>query len=274
MDSISIINQPLALDLHAGKGQGFTEQYSVGGTVVSPGTRGYGMGVAGDSVPYAISNDSVITLVLLGCFIFTFVSTARSLRFAKREAKRFFAFRREDATLSETSGRLKRQVVMILIGILLLSLSSYMYAADTISPSFLVRNHYVLIAMLFGSFAAYFVFCWLAAMIVNAIFFGSKKNLQWLQAKLFLTAAWSTLLLPVVLLQVYFDFTAEKVLFCFVFILILNKLLTFYKCWSIFFRQNGGLLQTFLYFCALEMAPLFAFGGIWMSMMDNLKINF
>ncbi|MDE6689035.1 MAG: DUF4271 domain-containing protein, partial [Prevotella sp.] len=79
---------------------------------------------------------------------------------------------------------------------------------------------------------------------------------------------------PLVLLLVYFNFDAEKALFCFVVILILNKLLTFYKCWSIFFRQNGGILQTFLYFCALEITPLLAFAGAWLAMTDFLKVNF
>lgn len=241
---------------------------------IPPGVRGYDMGIAGDTVPYAISNDNVIPIVLLGCFVFAFIATARSQHFIRKEVKSFFIFNRNNEVVSETSGELRHQIVMVLIGILLLSLSSYMYAVDAISPSYLVRNHYVLIGMLFGLFSAYFVFCWLSMAIVNTIFFGSKKNIQWMQVKLFLTAAESALLLPIVLLQVYFDFTAGKVLFCFIFILVLNKLLTFYKCWDIFFRQKGGLLQTFLYFCALEMAPLFAFGGIWMSMMDNLKINF
>lgn len=274
MDSISTITQQQIFDLRTETGQDFLEHNPMLSADIPPGVKGYDMGVAGDAVPYAISNDSVIPIVLLGCFIFAFIATARSRRFIKREIKSFFVSNRDDEAVSETSGELKHQITMVFIGILLLSLSSYMYATDVISPGFLVRNHYVLIGMLFGLFFAYFSFCWLSMIIVNSVFFGSKKSIQWMQVKLFLTAAESTLWLPIVLLQVYFDFTADKVLFWFVLILVLNKLLTFYKCWTIFFRQKVGLLQTFLYFCALEITPLLAFGGIWLSMMNNLKINF
>ena len=57
-------------------------------------------------------------------------------------------------------------------------------------------------------------------------------------------------------------------------LLNINKILSFYNELNIFFRQNGGTLQTFLYFCALELVPLLAFGGIWLMTIDLLKINF
>ena len=232
------------------------------------------MGIAGDTVPYAISNNSLIPIILLGCFIFIFIATARSQRFISKEIKNFFAYNHDNEINSETSGELRYQIVTIFIGILLLSISAYMYATDAISPNFFVSSHYLLIGMFFGMFFLYLLFCWLSMTMVNFIFFDSKKNIQWMQSKLFLTAVGSTLMLPVVLLQVYFDFAAENVLIWFVFVLILNKLLTFYKCRTIFFKQKGGLLQTFLYFCALEIVPLLALGGIWLSTMNNLKINF
>ena len=237
---------------------------------IPSGMKSYDMGIAGDTVPYAISNDSIITIVLLGCFIFVFIATARSRRFIDREIKNFFT----DNGDNETSGELRYQIIMVFIGMLLMALSSYMYATDAISPSYLVKSHYVLIGMLVGMFFLYFLSCWLSTAIVNLVFFNNKKNVQWMQTKLFLTAVVSTLMLPIVLLQVYFDFSASNALWGFILILVLNKSLTFYKCWAIFFRQKGGLLQTFLYFCALEMTPLFAFGGIWLSTMNNLKINF
>lgn len=44
-------------------------------------------------------------------------------------------------------------------------------------------------------------------------------------------------------------------------VVFLVKLLSFYKCYVIFFRQNGIFLQIILYFCALEIVPLATLWG-------------
>lgn len=274
MDSISTITQRQIYDLRTASGQDYLEHNPMLSADIPPGVKGYDMGIAGDAVPYAISNDNIIPVVLLGCFIFTVIAVARSRRLIDREIKNLFTYNRDDEVANEMGSEQKYQIVMVLIGVLLMALSSYLYATDAISPSFMVKNHYVLIGMFSGMFFSYFLFYWFSTSVVNMVFFGSKKNAQWMQTKLSLTTAISTLMLPVVLLQVYFDFSARNALLWFIFILILNKLLTFYKCWTIFFRQKGGLLQTFLYFCALEMMPLLALGVIWLSTVNNLKVNF
>ncbi len=46
------------------------------------------------------------------------------------------------------------------------------------------------------------------------------------------------------------------------------------KAYIIFFRRNGVFLQIFLYFCALEVVPLFALWGGLVLISHYLKINF
>ena len=75
-------------------------------------------------------------------------------------------------------------------------------------------------------------------------------------------------------LQIYFDFSTENALIYIGFVLFLNKILTFYKAYQIFFRGNGLYLQTFLYFCTLEIAPMLALGGAGLAIIDSVKINF
>ena len=115
---------------------------------------------------------------------------------------------------------------------------------------------------------------WLMHFVVDPVFFGGKKTIQLFKVQLFITACSTTLTLPLVMLLVFFDLSVEKCIFYFCSVLILNKILTFYKCWFIFFRQKGFFLQTFLYFCALEITPLLAFSGVWLMTVNNLKINF
>ena len=127
---------------------------------------------------------------------------------------------------------------------------------------FVLDTVFINILILSALFAGYFLSKWLMHLMVDPVFFGSKKTIQLFKVQLFITACSTALTLPLVMLLVFFDLSVEKCTFYFCAILILNKILTFYKCWFIFFRQNGFFLQTFLYFCALEITPLLAFCGV------------
>ena len=57
-------------------------------------------------------------------------------------------------------------------------------------------------------------------------------------------------------------------------VIVIVKLLSFYKANIIFFRRKGLFLQSFLYFCALELMPLGALWGVMATMDRYLKQNF
>lgn len=255
-------------------GQSFFDRDSMLTATIPPGVKGYNTGVAGDAVPYSIGSDDIVTAVLLSCLVIVVISVGRSWGFISRQARNFFYAPHDTDAVTETSSEMRFQVGMVTIGILLMGLVSYIYAIKTVAHPFKTVDNYVLMGIMAAMFLAYFLLKWLATSLVNMTFFDGKKNVQWMRLQLFLTAAESGLVLPLVLLLVYFHFSVEIALICFAVVLFLNKMLTFYKCWSIFFRQNGGLLQTFLYFCALEMTPLLAFGGAWLALTDFLKVNF
>lgn len=255
-------------------GQSFFDRDSMLTATIPPGVKGYSMGVAGDAVPYSIGNDDIVSLALLACLVIVTISVGRSWGFISRQARNFFYAPHDADAVTETTSELRFQIIMVLIGILLMGLVSYIYATETIAHPFKVGDNYCLMGIMAAMFLAYFLLKWLVASVVSITFFDSKKNIQWVRLQLFLAAVEGGLMLPFVLLLVYFNFSVEIVLLCLAVVLFLNKLLTFYKCWSIFFRQNGGLLQTFLYFCALEMTPLLAFGGAWLALTDFLKVNY
>ena len=76
------------------------------------------------------------------------------------------------------------------------------------------------------------------------------------------------------LLLVYFDMETKNVITYLIIVLILVKILTFYKCFVIFFRRIGVYLQIFLYFCTLEIVPMAAFWGILILTGKLLKGNY
>lgn len=231
-------------------------------------------GVAGNPVPTQFGNDNPTTITLLLCFVFIVSTLAYSRTFIGRQFSNFFYDTHSDKLNNVTSNELRTQLLLVFIGSLLLGICSYLVAAEGFPGIFIINTQILVVLMFAALFASYFAMKWLIHYIVDIVFFGGKKSLQYFKVQLFITACSVTLILPLVMLQVFFDLSIEKVLFYSGFVLILNKILTFYKCWFIFFRQNGFFLQTFLYFCTLEITPLFAFSGIWLTMVNNLKINF
>ena len=110
--------------------------------------------------------------------------------------------------------------------------------------------------------------------IINSVFFTQRKSQRWLKLFIFLYALEGIAIFPGAMLAVYFSISLKNIVYYFCFILFFFKILTFYKCWSIFFRQKGGFLQTFLYFCALEIVPLLILTSGMLLLIDNLKLNF
>ena len=110
--------------------------------------------------------------------------------------------------------------------------------------------------------------------MVNIVFFENQKRQQWTWALTFIIALEGVALFPAVMLQVYFNLSMKNVVYYFIFILILAKLLTFYKCWGIFFKQNRIFLQIILYLCALEIVPMLVLWGVLVRITNELKVIF
>lgn len=232
-------------------------------------------GIAGDPVPYTLRSDNSITLLLLVCFVVSGFSFAKHRHFFARQAKRFFRKPRpEDSEEAFTSGEVSFQLFLVGQAGLLLSLFQFFYTQQTIGDTFILPSQLLLIAIFFVMWAGYFAVRALLYTIVNSVFFGIGKNKEWLRSLLFVTSLEGVALFPVVLVQVYFGLSLESVYICAISILILSKILVFYKCFSIFFRHRGGFLQIILYFCALEIEPLAALWGALILVGNYLKINF
>lgn len=231
-------------------------------------------GVAGDAIPYSIAGDDLITSILLFCFIFATVALGRAGGFIRRQLKNFFYPQREGTTvITETSSELRFQFFLILQTCLLFSLMFFFWSGAFERESFAI-THYQIISLYTGIFIAYFLLKAILYSTIGWVFFGKKKNEQWMKAGLFLVSTEGILLFPAVMLIAYFDLPLETVVMYTVFVVILVKILSFYKTHLIFFQKDGDILQSFLYFCALEMMPLGALWGVLVLVDNYLKLNF
>ena len=246
-DSILLLQtgKPLPCEVHLPKY--YQETYFSKDSLLHPEVSGGHFGVAGDPVPYVVRNDNLITGLLLLCFVLTLVVSPQFKRFR---------------------GLLTLQTC------LLFSVVVYFLTKEYVTTTFVIDSDYQLILIFLGMLVGYALLKSTLYTTVNLVFFDGKRNKQFLGDLLLSYAAQGVLLMPVVLLLVYFGLSLQNVLYFLVFVVVSGKIWAFYKSFVIFFRQNGGFLQIIVYFCALEIVPLAVLVGIWALLVDMLKINF
>ena len=254
--------------------QYYRESFFSNDTLFHPELEAGRYGVAGDPVSYNMSNDSMLSGVLLLCFVCTMLAYAACRNFIVHQIKNLFYIPKTEDTSSATSGEMRALVFLTCQTALLLALLYFFYVRAYVADTFIFNEEYTLIGIFLGMILGYFAIKPFLYTIVNLTFFDSKKNGQWFRTSLFLTAAEGVCLFPAVLLLGYFSFTHETIIYWCLAVVILVKILAFYKCFVIFFRQNSLFLQIILYLCALEIVPLLALWGGLEVMTNALKINF
>ncbi|WP_028903049.1 MULTISPECIES: DUF4271 domain-containing protein [unclassified Prevotella] len=231
------------------------------------------IGVSGAPIPYTIQNDSIVTGILIVCFLLITYTLSRISGFLIQQTKHFFSTQKRNQSLTETGSEIKFQFLFLFITCQLYALLYYFYTNHFISNTFVFSSEYTLLVIYGATILGYMLARMAIYSIVNNIFFDSKKNLQFQRSILLITSLEGVALFPLVLLLAYFMFSLQNAIYYTAIIVILAKILTFYKSFSIFFKQKGDFLQIILYFCALEMMPLMMLWSGLLVITENLKIN-
>ena len=218
---------------------------------------------------------NVITGLLLACFVLGIIAFSRSRDFIFRQAKSFFRVKHGNtSTENETTSEFRFQMFLVFMTCLLLSLLAFFYTEETVSEPLILKSHYYLVAIFLALCLSYFIIKAIIYTFVNSVFFDGASNTSWLKSLLFVTSVEGVLLFPIVLLLIYFNLPMKTVLICTAIVVISIKFLSFYKCNVTFFRHNDFILQNILYFCTLEIMPLFMLLGSMLMIVNNLKINY
>lgn len=274
-DTLHLPGHPIGRSIYdASLPQYYRESFFSESPFFHPELKGGRLGVAGDPVPYTIAGDSLITGLLLGCFIVGMVAFAQSRKFIIHQAKHFFYEPQGKVTdVAETSTELYFQFFLVLQTCLLFSLTYFFYTLTSVGRTFIL-NQYQIVAIYTGVFGLYFSIKALLYSIADLVFFSSKDNNRWLKTYLFMISSEGVLLFPLVMVQVYFNLPLNTAFIYSIVVIILFKLLTLYKEYIIFFRRTGAFLQIFLYFCALEVMPFMALRGVLTMISNYLKVIF
>jgi len=251
------------------------ESFFAKDSLYNPEVKVAGHGVSGDPVPYTIANDNFITSLLLGCFLLAVLAISKSRQFIARQAKNFFRVANEKTTvITETSSELRSQLFLVMQTCLLLAIIYFFYQQGGYTQKTYLVEQNQLIGIFSLVIAAYFIIKALLYLFVDWVFFTPKQNEMWLKSYLFLVSVEGVLLFPMVMLQSYFQMSIHTTNIYTIVVLIVIKMLTLYRCYTIFFKRNGGFLQNILYFCALEITTLILLLTAIKQISDYLTINF
>lgn len=231
-------------------------------------------GLLGEDVPYSVSSDNTVTALLIGCFLLGMLALSVSRQFMVRQIHNFFYVPRSVADMTETDYEINVQTFLVLQTALTIGILYYLLSRFALGNDYSQMSQLKVIGIFSLILVGYFAVKKLAYHIVGWTFFSAKNNDQWSKAWLFLTAAEGVLLYPILLVQIYFGLPLQIAGIWAALIIILVKLLSLYKCYAIFFKHGGGIVQNILYFCALELMPLLALVGILQITGNYLKVNF
>ena len=251
----------------------YRENFFSNNTMYHPELSTERIGTSGDPIPYTFQNDSFVTGILILCFLLMTFALSRISDFLLRQTKQFFSTQKTEQTLTETGSEIKFQILFLFITCLIYALLYFLYTNHFIANTFIISSEYLLLVIFGMTILGYMFLRMVLYTIVNNIFFNNKKNLQFLGSILIITSLEGVVLFPLILLLAYFQFSLQNAIIYTATIVILAKILTFYKSFTIFFNQKGGFLQIFLYFCALEMIPLMMLWSGLLVITENLKIN-
>ena len=173
-----------------------------------------------------------------------------------------------------TASDVRYTLVLILQTCILSGFCVYDYFSDHDLLLFRTVPHCLLLSIYIGYVVFFFVIKWLLYSFVNWIFFNKTRNIIWLESYFNVVIGAGFLLFPIVLLIVYFDLSPQIAPYFIGFVIIIAKILLFYKCFSNFFNKFYGAFHLILYFCALEILPDFV---LWKGIIlanNILVLNF
>ena len=296
-DTLRLPGEPLGKSVYeVSIPQYYKETYFTSDSLMHPELNGGRMGIAGDPIPYLVSNDSVMTGVLLAFVILTILVVSRSMRFIAYQFKNFMypGHSYESIEYKETAGEVNYQFFLCFQTVVLFSLSCYYCLVDSTTETYVVDT-YQLLGLFFLSVFGIFVLKELFYVWANWTFFSSHQIGESVRTRLFLTSFEGVLLLPIVLLYTFFGLPANILLISTALAILLYtffglpanillistalailfvKILSFYKVYRIFFQRKAYFLQFFLYFCTLEIVPLAILAGVLMLIGKLLKITY
>lgn len=212
-------------------------------------------------LPYRVSTDSHTACALLVCFLMLVYMLTRYGSEMRTQMHDFFLPTRirqgHRQGLGTAQGLLSMPYVCLMlsvmgsIGVSVIEQDSLGWLSDG-SARLAVQGFYT------ASWLCFFFAKINSYAFINWIFFNKQARHEWHDTLFLILSLEATLLFPVLLLAVYMRTSPQVFVWSILSVIMLAKALLLYKASRVFSVKIYGVLHLFVYFCTLEVAPLWA----------------
>lgn len=227
-------------------------------------------GVQGEPMPYRLRSDDYVTSLLLLSFFFVVWVIARSRRYIGQRLKNFFRSG-VDTRLSPNEKSEMRGVPFLLLQTsFVLSILTFDYLQGSVI-FYAGFSPYLILVVATAVFFLYYIGKIGLYHFVNNVFFSRDVITQWADIYRLSILALGLFLLPVALLVVYYDLPLPTTLLVVAILVLLVKILLFYKGFHVLSQCRVGFPHIFLYFCTLEGFPLVFLGCLLIVTLKTIQ---
>ncbi|NDW13030.1 DUF4271 domain-containing protein [Bacteroides sp. 214] len=216
------------------------------------------------SISYSLRNDDVIAAILLACLLLSVFILARYRKLLELLGQNFILHKnRSSLFISVTSADMRFMLLLVLQTCLLLGICLLTYFKDLTPELTQHVSPHLLLTLYCCICVVYFILKWITYLFVGWVFLDKTTVRLWIESYFTIIYFVGFVLFPLTLFSVYFNLSTNLLFISGIVILIVVKILIFYKSIKFFFGQASSLVALILYLCALEIIPIFmVFKGI------------
>lgn len=229
----------------------------------------------GIPLPYSLRTDDCIALLLFGCFFLSSFILSRNRNLLFQLMKDFLLHRaRTSIFITSTASDMRYMFLLTLQTCVLGGLCIFNHFNHT-QPELIHHLHPgILLSIYIATCILYLMAKWLIYSFLGWIFFDESTTSFWLESYSTLLYHLGFALFPFCLSIVYFDLSPHSAVIIGLILVILAKILMFYKWIRLFCHDLHGSLLLILYFCALEIIPCLVLYQGMVQLNDYLIIKF
>ena len=253
----------------------FGSDFFKGSPLLHPELPARNQGVSATPLPYALSNDNLVTSGLLICMLMLIFVVNKTRRQLRQQSKEFFVAPRQHNGLFAVETNIEgwAHIFTVLELSLMGALTMFAFSQYELNLFLGQISPRWLLGVYLASFLAFFAVKRMLTRFINWVFFTPFQQQLWSEINSYMLTAECILFFPLLLTFVYFRLPFAKTGFMFLGILILTKILLAFKARQIFFPKIYGFLHLFAYLCALEIMPLLALWKTLDIVTENLIVK-
>jgi hypothetical protein len=230
--------------------------------------------ITGIPIPFSLKQNDGMALLLLGCFFFSAFILLQSRNLLLQQGKDFLLHRKRTSIFVEVGINVRSLLFLILQTCILSAICLFCYFM-AVRPE--LREHippYRLLGIYLLVCIVYLCLKWVVYSFLGWIFFNNEKVSFWMTSYSTLLYYFGFSLFPFALLLIYFGLNELTTIVIAILLLFLAKTLIFYKWKKLFCHSLFDSIILILYFCALEIIPLYLVYQGLLYLNDCLIIKF